>query len=143
MSKLAVDKFKEDIRFRDKIAHIETIPAKEGSYQKVANLNEKIVKYLDEKNIKLYEHQAESIEKIREDKNIIKYLMNCDFDYVSNIYSNIDGANSYHINKLASKENMNSNPKKQSTGFFIESRWIKEIIVMLFPHGGQTFCRRN
>ena len=71
MSKLAVDKFKEDIRFRDKIAHIETIPAKEGSYQKVANLNEKIVKYLEEKNIKLYEHQAESINKIRNGENII------------------------------------------------------------------------
>ena len=71
MSKLAVDKFKEDIRFRDKIAHIETIPAKEGSYQKVANLNEKIVKYLDKKNIKLYEHQVESINKIRNGENII------------------------------------------------------------------------
>ncbi|MCQ2977066.1 MAG: DEAD/DEAH box helicase [archaeon] len=71
MEKLAIDKFKEDIRFRDNIAHIETIPSKEGSYKKVANLNEKILNYLDENNIKLYEHQAESIEKIREDKNII------------------------------------------------------------------------
>ena len=30
-----VDKFKNDIRFRRKIEHIETIPSKEASYKKV------------------------------------------------------------------------------------------------------------
>ena len=71
MSKLAIDKFKEDIRFRDKIAHIETIPAKKESYKKVVNLNEKILKYLEERNISLYEHQVDSIDKIRNKENII------------------------------------------------------------------------
>ena len=66
-----VDKFKNDIRFRRKIEHVETIPSKEASYKKVDKLEKKILKYLDEREIKLYEHQALAIEKSREDKNII------------------------------------------------------------------------
>ena len=66
-----IDKFKNDIRFRKKIEHVETIPAKEASYKKVDKLEKKILDYLDEKEIKLYKHQALAIEKSREDKNII------------------------------------------------------------------------
>ena len=66
-----IDKFKNDIRFRRKIEHVETIPSKEASYKKVDNLEKKILKYLEDKEIKLYEHQALAIEKSREDKNII------------------------------------------------------------------------
>ena len=66
-----VDKFKNDIRFRRKIEHVETIPSKEASYKKVDKLEKKILKYLEEREIKLYEHQALAIEKSREDKNII------------------------------------------------------------------------
>ena len=66
-----IDKFKNHIRFRRKIEHVETIPSKEASYKKVDNLEKKILKYLEDKEIKLYEHQALAIEKSREDKNII------------------------------------------------------------------------
>ncbi len=66
-----IDKFKNDIRFRKKIEHVETIPAKEASYKKVDKLEKKILDYLEEKEIKLYKHQALAIEKSREDNNII------------------------------------------------------------------------
>lgn len=66
-----IDKFKNDIRFRRKIEHVETIPKKEASFRKVDVLNKKILNYLDEKNIKLYTHQALAIEKTREGNNII------------------------------------------------------------------------
>ncbi len=66
-----IDKFKNDIRFRRKIEHVETIPGKKASYRKVDVLNKKILKYLEDKKIKLYKHQALAIEKTREDKNII------------------------------------------------------------------------
>ena len=66
-----IDKFKNDIRFRRKIEHVETIPAKEASYKKVDNLEKKLLDYLEKNNIKLYKHQALAIEKSREDKNII------------------------------------------------------------------------
>jgi DEAD/DEAH box helicase domain-containing protein len=71
MSKSAVDKFKEDIRFRDKIAHIETIPGKEAEYYKVDDLDSNFISYLESKGIKLYKHQAESINHIRDGENII------------------------------------------------------------------------
>ena len=70
MSK-GVDKFKNYIGFKNNIAYINTIPAREASFKKVDNLNEKLIKYLDEKDVKLYEHQAESIEKVRDGENII------------------------------------------------------------------------
>ena len=66
-----IDKFKNDIRFKRKIEHVETIPGKKASYKKVDVLNKRILKYLEEKNIKLYKHQALAIEKTRENKNII------------------------------------------------------------------------
>ena len=66
-----IDKFKNHIRFRQKIEHVETIPSKEAKYKKVDNLEKKLLKYLEERDIKLYEHQALAIEKAREDKNII------------------------------------------------------------------------
>ncbi|WP_116591739.1 DEAD/DEAH box helicase [Methanobrevibacter thaueri] len=66
-----IDMFKNDVRYRENIAHIETIPAKEASFRKVNNLNERIVDYLDSKNVKLYEHQAETYEAIKDGENVI------------------------------------------------------------------------
>ena len=54
----AIDTFKNDINYRDKIAHVETIPAKKASFKKVDNLNEKLIDYLDSNEIRLYHHQA-------------------------------------------------------------------------------------
>lgn len=71
MDKSAINKFKNDIRFRKKIAHVETIPAKKGSYSEIANLDDKIKDYLKNKNIKLYKHQVLAYKKIKNNKNII------------------------------------------------------------------------
>ena len=66
-----IDAFKNDVRFRDYIAHVETIPAKEAGFKKIPDLNSKIVDYLDSKEIKLYEHQADTYEAIKRDENVI------------------------------------------------------------------------
>ena len=66
-----IDTFKNDIRFRDHIAHVETIPAKEASYKKIPDLNVRIVEYLDSKEIKLYNHQADTYEAVKNNKNVI------------------------------------------------------------------------
>ena len=66
-----IDMFKNDVRYRDNIAHVETIPAKEASFKKVAKLNEKIIRYLDSRDVKLYNHQADTYEAIKKDENVI------------------------------------------------------------------------
>ncbi len=71
MAKSKIDIFKNDIRYKDKIAHVETIPAKKASYKKIKNLNPAIKDYLNSKDIKLYQHQADSYEAIKNNENII------------------------------------------------------------------------
>ncbi|MDR3291933.1 MAG: DEAD/DEAH box helicase [Methanobrevibacter sp.] len=71
MIDFSVDNFKEDIRFRKKIVHVETIPCRIAEYGKVDNLNPMIEKYLNNKKIKLYKHQTDAYYKIRNKKNII------------------------------------------------------------------------
>ena len=66
-----IDMFKNDVRYRDNIAHVETIPAKNASYKKVDSLDEKIVEYLDSKNAKLYRHQADTYNHIKNGRNVI------------------------------------------------------------------------
>ena len=66
-----IDAFKNDVRFRDHIAYVETIPAKKASFKKVQDLNDKIVDYLDANEIKLYNHQADTYEAIKRDENVI------------------------------------------------------------------------
>ena len=66
-----IDMFKNDVRYRDNIAHVETLPAKEASFKKVNNLNEKIIDYLDSKDVKLYKHQADAYEAIKNGENVI------------------------------------------------------------------------
>ena len=63
--------FKNDVRYRDKIAHVETIPAKKASFKKVADLNEKIIHYLDSNDMRLYNHQADTYEAIKDGENVI------------------------------------------------------------------------
>ena len=71
MTKSTIDMFKNDVRYRDRIAHVETIPARKASYKKVDNLNPKIVDYLKSKNAKLYKHQSETYDAIQNDENVI------------------------------------------------------------------------
>ena len=66
-----IDMFKNDVRYRENIAHIETIPAKKPNFKKIDDLNENIIEYLDSKDIKLYKHQAEAYENIKNDENVI------------------------------------------------------------------------
>ncbi len=66
-----IDMFKNDVRYRDNIAHVETIQAKEASFKKVEKLNEKIIDYLDGEDIKLYEHQGETYEAIKDGEHVI------------------------------------------------------------------------
>ena len=66
-----IDMFKNDVRYRENIAHIETIPAKEASFKKVDNLDDRIIEYLDSKDVKLYKHQADAYEAIKNDENVI------------------------------------------------------------------------
>ena len=66
-----IDMFKNDVRYRENIAHVETIPAKEASFKKVDNLNERIVDYLSSRDVRLYEHQADTYEAIQSGENVI------------------------------------------------------------------------
>ena len=66
-----IDMFKNDVRYRENIAHIETISAKKPSFKKIDNLNEDIISYLESKNVKLYKHQADTYEAIKNGENVI------------------------------------------------------------------------
>ena len=66
-----IDAFKNDVRYRENIAHIETIPAKKANFKRVDNLNEKIIDYLESKDMKLYNHQAETYNVIQEGEHVI------------------------------------------------------------------------
>ena len=66
-----IDAFKNDVRYRKNIAHIETIPAKKANFKRVDNLNEKIIDYLESKDMKLYNHQAETYNAIQEGEHVI------------------------------------------------------------------------
>ena len=66
-----INMFKNDVRFRDNIAHVETLPARKASFKKVETLNEKIIEYLKSSNIKLYKHQADTYETIENGENVI------------------------------------------------------------------------
>ena len=66
-----IDMFKNDVRYRENIAHVETIPAKKASFKKVDDLNGRIVDYLSSKGVKLYGHQADTYEAIKDGENVI------------------------------------------------------------------------
>ena len=66
-----IDAFKNDVRYRENIAHIETIPAKKANFKRVDNLNDKIIDYLESKGMKLYNHQAETYNAIQEGEHVI------------------------------------------------------------------------
>ena len=66
-----IDAFKNDVRYRENIAHIETIPSKKANFKRVDSLNEKIIDYLESKDMKLYNHQAETYNAIHEGEHVI------------------------------------------------------------------------
>lgn len=66
-----LNKLKLDIRFRDKIVHVEIIDPKEPVYGQIDDLPENIERYLSNNDIKLYKHQCKAIEFLRDGKNVL------------------------------------------------------------------------
>ena len=66
-----IDAFKNDVRYKEHIAHVETIPAKKAFHKKIPNLNPQLIDYLNSKEIKLYCHQAETYETLKNGENVI------------------------------------------------------------------------
>jgi DEAD/DEAH box helicase domain-containing protein len=64
---------KQDPDYRDRIAHIKSIPQKKPVYGKLKReLLKNIKDYLKKrKNITLYIHQCEAIDKVREGENVV------------------------------------------------------------------------
>ena len=64
-------KINHDIRYKNKIEHIETLDSHEAVYKKVDNLPKNILNYLEKNKIKLYKHQADTYKQIRLNKNVL------------------------------------------------------------------------
>lgn len=59
-------------RFRDRIEHIQILPEKKAIYGELSSpLPRELQKYLQIKQMKLYQHQCEAIEYLRKGKNVI------------------------------------------------------------------------
>ncbi len=62
----------EDNRaFKRKVEHIETLSARKAQYGELKDLPESIEKYLKDSHIKLYQHQVEATQLIREGENLL------------------------------------------------------------------------
>ncbi len=66
-----LERLKNDIRYRDKIEHVETLPAREAQYCEVENLPENIMNYLGKNNFQLYQHQAQAFKYVRAGENVL------------------------------------------------------------------------
>lgn len=67
-----VNVLERDSRYKDRVEHIEVLPAKKSLHGTVEEeLPDPIKIYLSKKRITLYTHQCEAIEKLRAGKNII------------------------------------------------------------------------
>ncbi|MCK9151819.1 DEAD/DEAH box helicase [Methanobacterium alcaliphilum] len=71
MVKKVLNKLQSNIQFRDKIEHLEIIPSHDAQYGQLGNLPSNIENYLQKENIKLYKHQCEASEYLRDGKNIL------------------------------------------------------------------------
>lgn len=63
--------FRKDPELSKKVEFIKEIPPKEGKYDYLNELNPLLIDYLNSKNIKLYKHQCQVTNLIREGKNVI------------------------------------------------------------------------
>jgi DEAD/DEAH box helicase domain-containing protein len=71
-----IDEFLRDIKnmssYKQQIVHLQEIPAQEAKYGKLEKfLPAKIQTYLTNRDIQLYSHQAEAINKVRQGKNVV------------------------------------------------------------------------
>jgi len=68
----ALDALRQSPRFRDRIAHIEVLPAREPEYGELGEpLPAALSRYLDARGIRLYSHQCEAVEALRAGRNVI------------------------------------------------------------------------
>ncbi|EDP74129.1 DEAD/DEAH box helicase, partial [Hydrogenivirga sp. 128-5-R1-1] len=61
----------DEIKFNKKIVFEKIIPPEKATYKQIKFKNKKLEKYLKEKNIKLYSHQAQAIEHVKNGKNVV------------------------------------------------------------------------
>lgn len=61
----------DEIKFNKKIVFEKIIPPEKATYKQIKFKNKKLEKYLKEKNIKLYSHQAQAIEYVKNGKNVV------------------------------------------------------------------------
>lgn len=72
MIESALDALRQSPRFRDRIAHIEVLPAREPEYGELGKpLPAALSRYLDARGIRLYSHQCEAVEALRAGRNVI------------------------------------------------------------------------
>ncbi|MBP8695749.1 MAG: DEAD/DEAH box helicase [Syntrophobacterales bacterium] len=68
----ALEALKRSPRFRDRIAHVEILPAREPRYGELGEpLSAGLQHYLDARRIRLYSHQCEAVEALRAGRNVI------------------------------------------------------------------------
>jgi DEAD/DEAH box helicase domain-containing protein len=67
-----LEQLRADPKYRDRIAHIEHLPARSAEYGELSYpLPEELAAYLEAKHIRLYRHQCQAIETIRHHKHLI------------------------------------------------------------------------
>ena len=72
MIETALESLKLSPRFRDRIAHIEVLPARDPQYGELgAPLSAGILHYLNSRHIRLYSHQCQAVEALRAGRNVI------------------------------------------------------------------------
>jgi DEAD/DEAH box helicase domain-containing protein len=68
----ALEALRQSPRFRDRIAHIEVLPAREPEYGELGKpLPAALSRYLDARGIRLYSHQCGAVEALRAGRNVI------------------------------------------------------------------------
>ena len=72
MIETALESLKMSPRFRDRIAHIEVLPAREPQFGELGTpLSAGIAHYLNSRHIRLYSHQCQAVEALRAGRNVI------------------------------------------------------------------------
>ena len=64
-------RLKSDIRYHNRVEHIEVLPPQEARYDDVEGLPQNIRGYLKTRGIKLYRHQCRTLELLRAGENVI------------------------------------------------------------------------
>jgi len=71
MLQKVLDALENNRSFSRKVEHIETLNARQAKYGEVKDLPQSIQKYLQDSRIRLYQHQVDATELIREGENVL------------------------------------------------------------------------